>query len=125
MEKLKFINEQFEAIGIPYEFTQWSSAVKYPYYVGELTEEPIAVESGLEESTLLVTGFHRGQLLTMMEDVERIKKHFPPIYGLRGETESGAAIAVFFERAFSIPSGEAGMSKVQINLKIKIWKGAM
>lgn len=123
MEKLKFINEQMTAIGIPYEFGEWSSAIKYPYFVGEITEDPITTEDGLEESTALVTGFHRGKRIDLEKAKKKIKDHFDPICGLQGVTEKGAII-VFYDGAFYIPSGEADLLKMQINLKIKEWKGA-
>jgi len=90
---------------------------------GEITEDPITTEDGLEESTMIVTGFHRGKRIDLEKDKEKIKEHFDPIYGLRGETEKGAII-VFYDGAFYIPSGEASLLKIQINLKIKEWKGA-
>lgn len=123
MDKLKFINDQLETIGIPYEFGQWSSGIKYPYYVGEITEEPVTTEDGLEESTFILTGFNRGNMIALERDKSMIKKHFDPIYGLRGETDSGA-IAAFFDGSFYVPSGEAELKTIQINLKIKEWKGA-
>ena len=125
MEKLKFINEQMTAIAVPYEFGIWSSAVTYPYSVGEITEEPTMTEEGLEESTLLLTIFHRGSLIEMETIKEKIKRHFSPIYGLRGETDGGSTIIVFFDGSFYIPTGEADLKKMQINLKIKEWKGDM
>lgn len=124
MDKLKFINEQMDIIAVPYEFGQWSSEVTYPYFVGEITEEPTMTEDGFEESTLLLTGFHRGSLIDLESEKNKIKNHFHPICGLRDSTDSGA-IAVFFDGSFYIPTGEAGLKKVQINLKIKEWKGAI
>ncbi len=122
MNKLKFIKEQMTAIGIPYEFGEWSSAVEYPYTVGEITEEPIVTEDGLEQSTLILTGFHRGKYIDLAEIKEKCKKHFHPVHGLRGQTDSGS-IAVFYGGAFFIPTGEADLKKIQINLTIKEWKG--
>ena len=125
MTKLKFINEQMDVIGIPYEFGQWTSDVVYPYFVGEITSpEELETEDGKEVTTLLVTGFHRGTLLELEEYREKIKNHFHPIFGLRGTTDSGA-IAVFFDGSFYVPSGEADLKKIQINLKIKEWKGML
>lgn len=121
MDKLKFINEQMEAIGIPYELGQWSSAIQYPYWVGEFTEEPITTEDGLEQSTLLLTGTNRGDYLSLETDKAKIKKHFDPKDGLIAETDSGV-IAVFFDGAFPVPTGEADLKRMQINLKIKEWK---
>lgn len=122
MDKLKFINEQMALISVPYEFGEWGSKVTYPYFVGEITEEPTLSEDGAEESTMTITGWNRGTHLALEEIKAKIKKHFHPIYGLRSVTDSGS-IAVFFESAFPVPSGEGGLFKIQINLKIKEWKG--
>ena len=122
---LQFINEQMASLGIRYEFGEWTSAIKYPYFVGEITEEPTVTESGLEEATMLLTGFHRGGFIDLATIKNVIKKHFDPIHGLRAATEDGSAIAVFFDGSFYVPTGEADLKKIQINLKIKQWKGAL
>ena len=124
MDKLKFINKQMDMISVPYQFMEWASPVVYPYGVGEITEDPITTEDGAEQSTLLLTFFNRGNMIDLLEIKEKIKKHFNPIYGLRGDTDGGA-IAVFYDGFFPIPSGEAGLKKIQINLKILEWKGAV
>ena len=125
MEKLGFINTQMDTIGIPYEFGEWTSPVAYPYFVGEITEDPVTTEDGHEESTLILTGFHRGKMIDLLRAMEKIKAHFCPFSGLRWRTDSGSAIAVFFDGYFVIPSGEADLKKIQINLKIHTWKGAV
>ena len=123
MEKLKFIQEQLEALKIPYDFMEWKSDIVYPYFVGELTEEPDNTEDGLEQSTLLLNGFYRGKTtLPLAEAQKKIKKHFHPIHGLRAQLDCGA-IAVFYEGAFFVPTNEADLKRIQINLKIKEWKG--
>lgn len=124
MDKLIFIGDQMDAIAVPYEFGEWSSAVTYPYWVGEITEEPPMSEDGAEESTLILTGFCRGKgaLLALETDKAKIKAHFHPVYGLRGDTAAGS-IAVFYDGAFSVPTGEAELKKIEIHLKIKEWKG--
>ena len=122
MDKLKFIKEQMDILAVPYEFSEWTSEIKYPYTVGEITEEPVTTEDGLEESTMILTCFHRGNLIDLEMVKEKIKKHFCPICGLCAKTDSGS-IAVFFDGSFYIPTGEADLKKLQINLKIKEWKG--
>lgn len=121
MDALKFMNNQMSAIGVPYEFGEWTSDVKYPYFVGEISEDPIYTEDGLEESTFILTGFHRGKYIDLETIKKRIKAHFHPTYGARGRTDHGR-IVVLYEGAFPIPTGEAGLKKIQINLKIKEWK---
>ena len=123
MDKLEFINEQMDNIAVPYEFgDEWTSEVKYPYFTGEITEEPPTTEDGAEESTLILTGFNRGKRIDLETVKETIKKHFNPVTGLCAQTDSGS-IAVFFDGSFYIPTGEDDLKKIQINLKIKEWKG--
>ena len=124
MEKLKFINEQMAAIAVPYEFGEWTSDVPDRYFVGEITEEPIATEDGCEQSTMILNGFCRGKYISLETDKAKIKEHFHPIHGLRGRTDNGS-IVVFFDGAFYVPTGEADMKRIQINLKIKEWKGVI
>ena len=121
MNKLKFISDELKRINVPYEFGEWTSPVAYPYFVGEITEEPVFDESGREESTMILTGFTRGKRIDLETCKEAIKKHFHPVHGLRGLDADGA-IVVFFDSSFYIPSGEADLVKIQINLKIKEWK---
>lgn len=125
MEKLKFINDQMDMIAVPYEFGEWASEIKYPYFVGEITEEPTMTEDGRESSTLLLTGFHRGNMIDLLTVIEKIKSHFSPVHGLRSQTGSGSTIVAFFDSFFVVPSGEADLKKVQINIKIYEWKGAI
>ena len=127
MDKLQFINEQMDILSVPYEFGEWTSKVQYPYCVGEITEEPTTSEDGLEQSTFLLNCFNRGSegvLLGLEEIKEKIKKHFPAIYGLRAATKSGS-ITVYFDGAFYVPTNEAELKRLQINLIIKEWKGAI
>ena len=120
MDKLKFINEQMDIIAVPYELNEWTQTVSYPYYVGEFTEDEPTTEDGAEQSTLILTGFYRGEQDNILEEnKDKIKKHFRD---LRASTDSGS-IAVSYGGAFSIPSGEMGLEKMQIMLKIKEWKG--
>lgn len=122
MDKLGFIEKHMGIIAVPYEFGEWTTPVKYPYSVGEITEDPMTTEDGAEQSTMLLTLFHRGKRIALEIIKETIKRHFNPICGLCGRTDSGS-IAVFFDGSFYIPTGEAELKKMQINLKIKEWKG--
>ena len=124
MDTLKFINEQMDILEIPYEFGEWTSPkVQYPYFVGETPQpEEYPSEDGLEESELILTGFHRGKVIELETIKQKIKNHFHPVHGLRAEVDNGT-IVVFYEGGFLIPTGEKDLKKIQINLKIKYWKG--
>ena len=119
--KYDFIKKQMNILAVPYEFGGWESKVTYPYFAGESTETPTTTEDGYEETTLLLNGFHRGKYIVLEEIKEKIKKHFDPDYGLRATTDNGT-IAVFFDGCFQLPTGEADLKRIQINLLIKEWK---
>lgn len=119
---LKFITEQMASLQLPYEFMEWTQAVKYPYIVGEYSDVPTYNEDGSEESSFILTVTTRGKWFELEQIKETIKKHFPSVFGLRGNTDSGS-IAVYFSDAFPVPTGEADLKRLQINLTIKQWKG--
>jgi hypothetical protein len=123
MDKLKFMKEQMNILAIPYEFMQWSSeTIPKNYWVGECSETPTNAEDGYEESTFILTGTTRGTWSELEEVKDKIKKHFPSVGGLRSATDSGS-ITVFFSGSFPVPTGEADLKRIQINLTIKEWKG--
>lgn len=123
MEKLQFISEQMTALEVPYSYGKWNDKVTYPYFVGEITEEEPTTEDGKEQATLLITGFHRGKYIDFETIKAKIKKHFDPIHGLRASIDGGS-IVVFYCGAIPVPTNEADLKKIQINLKIKFWRGA-
>lgn len=124
IEVLQFINTELESAGVPYEFLEWTSPVNYPYFVGEYNEFEPTSESGEEDKTFILTGFCRGEdaRLKLEKMREKIKKAFPALEGRTAILESGSGIAVFYSNSFYIPSGEAELFKIQINLSIKLWK---
>ncbi len=119
---LQFINEQMDFLAIPYEFGEWTSDVKYPYVVGEITEVESDTEDGSEEYEFILTVFQRGQYADIEEIKNKIKKHFHPIHGIRRQIVNDVIVG-FYGGAFYVPTGEADLKKLQINLKINQWKG--
>ena len=120
MDSLKFINEQMDILAVPYELGEWSGDVTYPYFIGEPSEAPTTNEDGYVETTLILTGTHRGKYIVLEEIKEKIRRHFDPDYGLRSSTDSGS-IVVFFDGSFPVPTGEAELKRIQVNLLIKEW----
>lgn len=126
MNALKFMNEQMNSLGIPYEFGEWTSEVKYPYFVGEITEPESETEDGKEECSFVLTGFARGKerYFALEEIKNKIKKHFHPVNGLR-TSKDGCSIAAFYGGAFYVQTGEADLNRIQITINIKLWEGDM
>ena len=119
---LGIVATELNNIGVPYEFVRWTSTVEDRYWVGEFAETPTYTEDGYEESTLLLTGTTRSSWLSLMQDREKIKDHFPKISGLRTPTDNGAVV-IFYDNALPVPTDEADLKRIQINLQIKAWKG--
>lgn len=124
VEVLNFLNAELEAAGVPYEFLEWTNPVSYPYFVGEYNEFEPTNESGEQDKTFILTGFCRGKdaRLKLEEMREKIETAFPALEGKTAILESGSGIAVFYSSGFYVPSGEAELYKIQINLSIKLWK---
>lgn len=119
---LGITKDELNKIDVPYEFMRWTSPVEDRYWVGEFTETPTDTEDGYEEATLILTGTTRSSWLALMQDREKIKDHFPTISGFRKTTETGVVV-IFYESTLPVPTGEADLKRIQINLRIKAWKG--
>lgn len=123
MNDLQFVKEQMSVLKLPYEFMEWTADDIPPvYWVGEFTETPTTTEDGSEESTMILTGTTRGKWFDLLTQADTIKRHFDPIGGLRSDTENGVII-VFFSHSLPVPTGEADLKRLQVNLTIKQWKG--
>ncbi len=121
IEVLNIINQQLTELGLNYEFGQMTkSPPTYPYWVGESSESASMTEDGLEEPTIILTGFSRNSFLELETQKEALKDRFK--YGVSVMTESGAAVVIFYDGALNVPSDEADLKKCQVNLKIKLWK---
>lgn len=121
IEGLGFITNCFEQLGIPYEFMEWTQELSVPFFVGEYSEIESMNEDGFEEGTFLLTGTTTNNYM----ELELVKEQVKDFFGFDGITailESGSAIAVSYMTAFSIPTDENEMRRIQINLNVKEWR---
>lgn len=125
-EVLKIIDNAMFFLGIEYGFVEYAGnrhgKVVYPYFVGEYQETEPYTEDGMQEATFLLTGFSRGSWLELEEAKEKIEKHFNKVSGKVGITSSGSAVAIFYAHSLIVPTGDAELKSIQINLSIKEWK---
>lgn len=121
MEVLNFISSNLEQIGIDYEFEEWTSdPVPEPYFVGEYSESPPMDESGLQEVTFILTGTARTWILLEIAK-SKIEKLFSKVTGKTAILENHSGIAIFYSNSFPVPTGDAELKRIQINLTIKEW----
>lgn len=119
---LKVVSEAMTALNLEYGFGVYSAdPVVYPYFVGEYTEEEPMNEDGLQESTFLLNGFSRDSWLTLENAKERIENYFHKVSGKTVMADNGSAVAVFYANALIVPTGDAELKRIQINLHCKEW----
>lgn len=124
MSVLKLIADEMKSLGINYDFEEWKGQPKYPYFTGEYQEPESLDEDGEQEIQFILNGFARG--ISAHADLDavkkKIKKHFPKVGGRLATTESGSRVAIFYANALgNLPTGDADLKRIQINLKIKEW----
>lgn len=123
---LQVISDGMKFLGLEYGLGSYSGNAAgkkvYPYFVGEYTESETDTESGLQESTFLLTGFSRGTWLSLEDAVDSIRSYFNRISGKTVIADNGSAVAVFYSTAMIVPTGDAELKRIQINLDVKEWK---
>lgn len=116
---LAYINKKLTDAGVNYEFAEWKSKVVYPYFVGEYSESAPSEEDGSVEGTLILNGFHDGSYIDLEQERAKIEKLFTFDTGI---LESGAGVAVSYAGSFIVPTGDARLKRIQINLSFKEWR---
>lgn len=119
MSALGIIEDEMNSMNVPYEFMEWTSAVTYPYWVGEYSEVPTVTEDGYKETSLILTGTTKGSWLELEQTRAKIEKRF--LFGVNYPTDEGA-VAIFYSNSFPVPTGEADLKRIQINLQVKEWR---
>ena len=120
---LKIVSDAMESLGLEYGFGEYSgNPIVYPYFVGEYTETEATTEDGLQESTVLLTGFSRDKWLTLENARESIENYFNRVSGKTVITDSGSGVAIFYAHSMIVPTGDAELKSIQINLSVKEWK---
>lgn len=121
IEGFNFIANELEQAGIKYEFGEWASnPVPEPYFVGEYSEIVPNSEDGEQNTTFMLTGTSRSWI--SLEQAKKIIENlFSKVTGKTAILSNGNGIAVFYENAYTIPTDEAELKRIQINLLIKEW----
>lgn len=119
---LKALNDELEKLGLNYEFGEMTKTpIAYPYWVGDYTEPESMTEDGLEQPTVMLTGFNRGSWAALEEQKKLLKDHFK--HGVTVITDAGDAVVFFYADSLNVPLDEGELKKCQVNLAVKIWRG--
>jgi hypothetical protein len=124
-EALKIISDAMESLGLPYGFMEYKvgkdEEAPETYFVGEYQELEPTTEDGLQESTFLLTGFSRGTWLALEDAKKAICNYFNKVSGKTVIADSGSAVAIFYSNSLVVPTGDAELKRIQINLDVKEW----
>ncbi len=118
LEALKFINQILTEAGIPYEYQEWTSEFNYPYWVGEYTESEPMNEDGMQSATFMITGTTDGTYTQLEEYKAKIKE----ACDIETILPNGNGLAISYAGSLNVPTGNAKMKRIQINLEIKEWE---
>lgn len=114
---LKFISDTLSSLNINYQFGEWTTnPVPDPYFVGEYTETESMTkeEDGFQETTFMLTGTG-----TTWIGLETIKAIIESNISKTAILSNGNGIAVFYTDSLTVPTGDAELKRIQINLKSK------
>lgn len=117
---LAYIQNLMQSIGIPYEFMRYSGIPPDYYFVGEYIEAPSMTleENGHQQSTFILRGFTRGEWLLLENAKAKIEANMAKTAIL----DDGSGIAIFYDSASPVPTGDADLKSIKINLNIQEWK---
>ena len=120
---LKMVSDGMDALGLEYGFgTYEGNPIVYPYWVGEYQESESLTEDGLQETTFMLNGFSRESWIDLESAKEAIENYFDEVSGLTLIAENGNGICISYAGALIVPTGEAELKRIQINLRIQEWK---
>lgn len=122
---LKIISDAMESLGLAYSFMRFDVAegedAPDAYFVGEYEETGPIDESGLQETAFLITGFTRKSWLLLENAKEAISAYFNKVGGNTVIADNGSAVAVFYLNSLVVPTEDAELKRIQINLDVKEW----
>lgn len=119
---LNIIGQAMASLGLEYGFIRYNkNPLVYPFWVGSYQENPIVSESGHSTTAFSLMGNHRGSWDDLETQKERIENYFNKVSGKTVMAEDGSAVAIFYANTLIVPSVDAELKRIQINLDIHEW----
>lgn len=118
---LKIIADAMKELGLNYRFMEWKTKPSYPYFTVEYQESEPTTEDGFQEAIFILNGFTRDSWDALEDAKESIQNYFNKVSGKTVMADDGSAVAVFYLTSTVIPTGDAELKRIQINLEIKEW----
>lgn len=120
---LQYLNERMSAV-VPYAFGRWEGEAaneNTTYWVLSNyteTESPTRYENGIQQTSVILRGFTRGEWNLLEQDKAKIEKNVPSTTIL----EDGTGVAVLYGNGMIVPTGDADLKSMKINITIQEWR---
>ena len=122
-EIMRTVKDQLQGI-VKYRFLRWKGKAEYPYFIGELHKDGSGDESGESEYYFLLTGFYRGDdVMELYDAAEKIEAVFPEDTGRLFHGRNGCMLISLDSILPDLSDTDTEITKIQITLKVKRWKG--
>lgn len=108
-------------LSIPYDFMEWKEKPPEDYYfVGDFIEAATTdrEENGHKEYTFILRGFTRKDWMLLEQAKAKIEKSAAVTTIL----EDGTGLAVFYSYGEHVPTGDAALKGIKINLSVHEWR---
>ncbi len=120
----EYVSGMMGRLALPHAPWRYKSGPGEPlpgiYFISDYSEIPssTAEENGRRDVTVILRGYTRGDMLSLYVAGGKIEKRC-------AKTEilpDGTGIAVFYDSAMSVPTGNDEIKSIKINLTIQVWR---
>ena len=120
IETMGYVSGLLKECVQPCEFMRIYGTLPETYWTWEYTEiqSMTLKENGYQETSVILRGFTSGEWLRLEEGKERIEKSC----GKTAILKDGTGVAVSYDAAMVVPTGDAQLKSIKINLTIQEWK---
>lgn len=120
MKAMAYVSDMMDALSLPYAYMRWTDkTIQDVYFTGEYSEVPSTTreENGRHDVTVILRGFTRGDWILLEEAKAKIERSCAKTAIL----PDGTGLAVFYDSAMPVPTGDAQLKSIKINLTIQVW----
>lgn len=120
MKAMEYVASMMAGLDLSYAYMRWTDDhIPDVYFVGEYNEIPATYreENGRHDVTVILRGFTRKEWLILEEAKAKIEKSCAKTVIL----PDGTGLAVFYDSAMPVPTGDAQLKSIKINLTIQVW----
>ena len=116
---LEFMKRQFDTLGLPYEFDEWTADAPDVYFTGEWSSEPIINESGEVKGRFILVGHSYIGNLALEQWRQTLYTHFRD--GIR-EVNGDRAHIAWYSNAQVVPTDIENFKRIEIYFDVRDWR---